>query len=65
MAGFWVTLAGTDDHFIFSLLFPHDDIEIAYLASVLLVKLGSNTRKRVVVTEEATFFCCENSSARK
>ena len=41
-------------------MFPHDGIEIAYLASVLLVKLGvvhtHDILKSVVVTEEATFF---------
>ena len=54
---------GTDEHYVFSLGFPHNGIEIAYLASVLLVKLGvghtHNILKRAVVTEEATFFCCE------
>ena len=54
---------GTDEHYVFSLVFPHNGIEIAYLASVLLVKLGvghtHNILKRVVVTEVATFLCCE------
>ena len=31
---------GTDEHYFFSLVFPHNGVEIAYLASVLLVKLG-------------------------
>ena len=32
---------GTDEHYVFSLVFPHNGIQIAYLASsVLLVKLG-------------------------
>ena len=54
---------GTDEHYIFSLVFPHDGIEIAYLASVLFVKIGvGHTHEilmRVVVTKEATFFCFE------
>ena len=53
---------GTDEHYVFSLVFLHNGIEIA-LASVLLVKLGvGHTHvilKRVVVTEIATFSCCE------
>ena len=52
---------GTNEHYVFSLAFPHNGIEIAYLASVMLVKLGvghtHNFLKRVAVTEEATFFC--------
>ena len=54
---------GTDEHYAFLLAFPHNGIEIAYLASVLLVKRGvghtHNFLKRVVITEEATFFCYE------
>ena len=53
---------GTDEHYAFSLVFPHG-IEIAYLASVLLVKLGvghtHDILKRVIVTKEAFFFCSE------
>ena len=54
---------GTDDRYVFSLVFPHDGIEIAYLASVLSVKLGightHHILKRMAVTEEATCICCE------
>ena len=45
---------GTDEHYVFSLMFLLNGIEIAYLAFVLLVKLGvGHTHyilKRVVVT---------------
>ena len=54
---------GTDQHYVFLLVFRHNDIEIAYLVSVLLVKLDvghtHDILKRVVVIEEATFFCSE------
>ena len=53
----------TDDHYVFSLVFPHNGIKNACLASVFLVKLGvghtHDILKRVAVTEEATFFCFE------
>ena len=46
---------GTDEHYVFSLVFPHNSIKIAYLASVLLVKLGvghtHDILKHVVVTK--------------
>ena len=54
---------GTDDHYVFLIVFLHNGIEIVYLTFVLLVKLGvrhtHGILKRVVVTEESTFFCCE------
>ena len=54
---------GTDHHYVFLLVFPHNDVEIAYLVSALLVKLDvghtHDILKRVVVIEEATFFCSE------
>ena len=50
-------------------MFPHDGIEIAYRASVLLVKLGvghtHDILKRAVVTEEAIFSASKNCSAHK
>ena len=53
----------TDEHYVFSLVFQYNGIEVMYLASVLLVKLGVEHRhdvlKHVVVTKEATFFCSE------
>ena len=46
---------GTDEHYVFSLVFPHNGIENACLASVLLVKIGvghtHDILKRVVVTK--------------
>ena len=64
MVGFFGELGvGTDEHYVFSLMFPHNGIEIAHFASVLLVKFGvGNTHdilKRVVVTEEVAFCCSE------
>ena len=45
----------TDEHYVFSLVFPHNGIENACLASVLLVKIGvghtHDILKRVVVTK--------------
>ena len=54
---------GTEEHCVFSLVFPHNGIEISHLGSALLVKVGvghaHDILKRLVVTEVATSFCCE------
>ena len=60
---------GTDEHYVFSLVFPHDGTEIGYGASVLFMKLGVRHArcilKRVVVTEEANFSAAKNCSTHK
>ena len=54
---------GASEHKIFSFVFPHGRIKKMYLASVLFVQLGDGHThvffKRVVVAEEAIFFCGE------